>query len=151
MAKHRLSFLPGDKCLHFARGRCLYEERLNPGYHAGWRCRIIRRLEDEYDHFLRQMESFQMDEEEAFGIWDKRLTRLLESDALCADFAANGERELPGCSHVHGDVCMLALPACGGTCRLFRPRPSGQDDPESPEGPEPPDGPGTTPGPEREA
>ncbi|WP_285906144.1 hypothetical protein [Pseudodesulfovibrio pelocollis] len=115
--------LPGDECRHHARGRCLYEEHLNPGYCSTWRCRAIARWESAFDDFLVRAERFELGQEQVAILWERRFTRMVRS-LDCDHYASGGGAELPACAHVRDGLCCLALPPCEGRCRHFRlPRP----------------------------
>jgi hypothetical protein len=114
--------MPGDACRFFRQGRCLYEERLNPGYHLSWRCLVLTRWEGEYDDFLQRAEAFRLDDAPAARLWEKRFEGLLREGINCPRFVSGGVGEVLGCSLLFGDVCLAALPACEGVCRRFLPR-----------------------------
>lgn len=111
--------LPAPGCSHFLRGRCLYEEHLNPGYHADYRCVVLTRLGEVYDTFLNQADAFGLDEALAGDIWQKRLGQLSEADTGCQEHEPGDTEGFPDCAHCLGDVCVLRLPACGGRCQHF--------------------------------
>ncbi len=112
--------LPGRDCRFFQRGRCLYEERLNPGYHAGWRCRVLARWEAAYEDFLRQADAFGLEEASASGLWRQRFERLAAGDPQCLQFQPSREGDLPGCVFVLEGLCLLTLPDCAGLCPRFQ-------------------------------
>lgn len=114
-----ISTFPGTACLYFEEGRCLFEERLNPGYEERWRCTEMARWEKEYDRFMEQAEAFNLDERMASIIWTKRFAKLAGGRKLCECFAPGGDNELLNCAFLHEDICLRELPACTGVCRLF--------------------------------
>ncbi|EPR42172.1 hypothetical protein dsx2_0099 [Desulfovibrio sp. X2] len=114
--------MPGNACRFYRHGRCLYEERLNPGYNASWRCAVVRKWEEEYDEFVQRAEAFGLEDETAGSIWEKRFQSLLRMDVPCEHFGRGGEYELLKCVHLMGDLCLCALPRCEGVCRRFQPR-----------------------------
>jgi len=111
--------LPGKECLYHVRDRCLYEERLNPGYNRRWRCRVLQGWEASYDDFLLRAEAFQLESATVAGLWESRVERLVEQRPDCAEFCRGGT-EVTGCIHTLDELCLLALPVCAGRCRLFR-------------------------------
>lgn len=112
--------LPGDKCVFFRLGCCMYKEVLNPGYHDEFRCRALVDLEAEYDTFLDRAEAFHLDEEMASRIWHSRLTRYAQGGCECPDFRPGDADSVPGCAFALGFLCLKALPKCGGQCTYFR-------------------------------
>jgi len=116
-----ISTLPGTACRFHVQGRCLYEERLNPGYNRQWRCRVLLRWERAYDTFLTQADNFVMEPETAVGIWENRLRRIMNQGHDCPDFQPGGTDGAIGCRHVHGGLCLAALPPCPGQCPRFEP------------------------------
>ncbi len=117
----KITSLPGTSCRFHVLGRCLYEERLNPGYNRQWRCRVLLRWEHAYDTFLAQADNFVMEPETAAGIWEERLRKLMREGHDCPDFLPGGE-DPTGCRHIFGGLCLEALPPCPGQCRRFEPR-----------------------------
>ena len=110
---------PGTACRHYARGRCLYPEALNPGYAEEHRCRVLAFWEAAYEGFLRQAEAFDLSAEQAAQMWRQRFASLDAAETVCADYAfAEGGGSLE-CAFARGDICLLALPRCGGVCRFF--------------------------------
>ena len=126
--------LPGTACRFHIRGRCLYEERLNPGWNRAWRCRVLLRWERAYDTFLDQADNFVMEPATAKGIWENRLQRLMRLGHGCPDFEPGGKDEMTGCRHIHADLCLAALPACPGQCRNFDPGGPGRGTPQRSQG-----------------
>ncbi len=116
--------LPGTSCAFFQRGRCLYEERLNPGYHEGFRCAVLRDWEAAYEDFLRQAEAFGLGESAASGLWQRRFERLAGAAPACPEFQPSRGDDLPGCVFAQEGLCLLALPLCEGQCPRFAVRPS---------------------------
>jgi hypothetical protein len=111
--------LPATGCGHFIRGRCLYEEHLNPGYQAGYRCAVLEKLQAFYDSFLTQADAFGLEESVACGIWEKRLRELCQEDTGCQDHKPDAIDSFPGCLNCLEDVCVLKLPECAGRCQNF--------------------------------
>ncbi len=126
--------LPGVNCASFLQGRCLYEERINPGLHASWRCQVLVRLEEEYDRFLDQAEHFSLDLRTAMNIWENRADALMGVRPPCGEYSPGrldiqelGENERPedavlDCAHYWLGLCLPKLPPCSGVCPLFAPR-----------------------------
>lgn len=110
--------LPGHQCRYFARGRCLYEERLNPGYDRSLRCRVLLEWEASYDDFLLRAEAFRLGAATAAGLWENKIERLVEDIARCENFAPGGT-EATGCANALDELCVCALPPCPGRCRRF--------------------------------
>jgi len=111
--------LPGDVCHHHVRGRCLYEEHLNPGYSSAWRCRAISGWESAFDDFLVRAERFDLSQGQAASLWERRFIRMIRS-CDCDRYEPDGGADLPACVHVRDGLCCLALPPCPGRCRHFR-------------------------------
>lgn len=114
--------LPGTGCRFYERGRCLYEERLNPGYHEEWRCAVLVRWEGVYEDFLRQAEAFGLTDAAASALWQRRFERLAAAPPECPRFQPGPTDELPGCALSTEGLCVLALPECAGQCQHFEPR-----------------------------
>ena len=114
-----LKRLPGHGCRFFARGRCLYEERLNPGYTKKWRCGVLLRWESVYDDFLVRAEAFGLEEDELSELWRERLERLMLQEGRCERYVYSRHVELPSCGNSHETLCLLDLPRCEGRCRRF--------------------------------
>jgi hypothetical protein len=137
--RKRVTFLPGVNCEFYKRGRCFYEERLNPGLHRDWRCQVLLYLEGEYDRLLNQADAFNLDMPTATRIWEGRFRRIVRGVKPCGEYEPGHVRDPAGgpmedeesavvdCLHGWLGLCLLRLPLCEGVCRLFRPRP--QDDP----------------------
>ena len=119
--KGRLVRLPGTACRHYERGRCLYEEALNPGYHRQWRCAVLLGWEAAYDEFLERADSFGLGESELPGLMRRRFERLTDGEVACADYQGGADASLPECRLLVGDLCLLRLPECSGVCRRFAP------------------------------
>lgn len=116
-----VSTLPGTACRFHVQGRCLYEERLNPGYNPDWRCRVLLRWEQAYDTFLAQADNFVMEPETAVGIWEERLQKLMSRGHRCPDFEPGGVDDMTGCRRMHCGLCLAVLPPCPGQCGNFEP------------------------------
>ncbi|MBN2140913.1 MAG: hypothetical protein PHV85_01305 [Desulfovibrionaceae bacterium] len=118
MAKiHRL---PGRGCRFYQKGRCLYEETLNPGLNRDWRCRVLLAWETAYDDFLGQAEAFSLGRDAAVALWERRFQRLVDLDCECPDYLCLPGADLPGCAHALGELCLKALPECPGQCRHYQ-------------------------------
>ena len=119
----RVLRLPAGTCRHFVKGRCDYEEILNPGYHRSYRCPVLGRLENLYDDFLGQAEAFGLNEASASTIWEKRFREMYGKDTGCQAYEPGDMNNFPGCANCLGDVCVLRLPECAGRCRNYAPKP----------------------------
>ena len=120
--------LPGTGCRYYNRGRCLYEERLNPGYHEAWRCRVLTAWERAFDDFVDRAEAFDLGQDRAADLWRLRMRRLGPDG--CEAFVPAGQRapvSVVPCAHAQEDLCLLALPECGGRCRRYEPEPQTPD------------------------
>jgi len=113
---------PAVGCRHFHQGRCLYEERLNPGFHTAWRCSVLTRWESVYDEFLDRAENFGLSETELGVLWHRRFERLAEEAVPCPDAHPSDGETMPECRHLLEDLCLLRLPECAGPCERFRQR-----------------------------
>lgn len=82
----KLTPMPGKACLHYVRGRCLHEERLNPGLNRQWLCRIMLKWENEFDRFIVQADNFRLDEAKAAAIWEERLRKMMLAGPPCEDY-----------------------------------------------------------------
>jgi hypothetical protein len=112
--------LPGDGCRYFARGYCLYEERINPGLRREFSCTVMTILEENFDAFVARGERFGLTCEEAGRIWEQRWAGPLNAGWDCADFTPLPEgAEEGGCRHLLDGVCLLRLPRCPGRCRRY--------------------------------
>lgn len=111
--------LPGTGCRFYVRGRCLYEERLNPGYATGWRCGVLARWEEVYDDFLSRAEAFGVEDANVPGLWRDRFERLMREKTHCERYVYADDREPPCCANAHDRLCLLELPPCEGRCRKF--------------------------------
>ncbi len=120
----RLVRLPGSACRHFERGRCLYEEALNPGYNRQWRCAVLVGWEAAYDEFLDRADRFGIRESELAGLLRRRFERLTGAEVDCEHYAPGADASLPECLLLVGELCLLKLPECGGVCRNFSPMPN---------------------------
>ncbi|GAB7080349.1 hypothetical protein [Megalodesulfovibrio paquesii] len=133
----RLLHFPGQGCHYYWNGRCLLEERRNPGLEQAWRCRVLLAWGEAYDHFLDQAEVFALADETAMGIWRQRMKKLGHPRLWCGEYvlAPDGDDlpDLPpgispedvatvGCLHQLEDMCLKELPACAGVCAHFEPR-----------------------------
>lgn len=113
--------LPGEGCRHFDAGRCLYEEHLNPGYDAGYRCLVLEHWAEAFDEFLLRAEAFRVEQDAVSGLWARQFQRLARTTLHCDRHEFFAEAEAPACRHVSDGLCRLNLPACEGRCRHFRP------------------------------
>lgn len=115
---HNINRLPGTGCTFHLCGKCLYEERLNPGLHKDWRCQVVQDWADDYDKFVDRAEAFNLEIEAVSQMWEDRFVKMMVSKRECPDFHPGGE-EAAGCAHEYGELCHVALPACEGMCRHF--------------------------------
>ncbi|SOB57766.1 conserved protein of unknown function [Pseudodesulfovibrio profundus] len=111
--------LPGLGCRHFAAGRCLYQEHLNPGYNQKWRCRVISRWEAAFDSFVERAECFNVSQEAVPDLWQMRFSRMAREVLQCEDYVFHQEGGVVDCTHVQDDICVLLLPLCQGRCRHY--------------------------------
>ncbi len=135
MTSHLLSF-PGHSCRFHAAGRCVLEERQNPGLEQRWRCRVLQAWGKAYDQLLDQAEIFSLDDETAMAIWNRRMQTLATPQQWCGEYVYcpdqeegfpnlhDGEQEVVTVDCLHGleDLCVLELPICHGVCASFVPR-----------------------------
>lgn len=110
---------PASACGHYHLGRCLYEERLNPGFREPWRCRVLTDWEKAYDDFLLRAEAFHLEPAHAVELWEARLERLLVQARQCPDFASGAEETATGCLNELEGLCLVLLPECGGRCSHY--------------------------------
>ena len=112
--------LPGDGCRHWCRGRCLYEEHLNPGLELGYACSAMQRIEQRFDDFVVRGEILGVTAEEAGRIWQHRVAQALCKGWDCPDYEdlLDDTGELL-CRHFEDGLCLHLLPACPGRCRKF--------------------------------
>lgn len=114
-----IKHLPGNECQHYVRGRCFYEERLNPGYAEHWRCQVLARWESAFDDFLSRAEYFGVAQDAVPDLWGRQFQRLARDVFHCRNYTYSHEAEVPACrQHVDG-VCIMSLPRCMGRCRHF--------------------------------
>jgi len=111
--------LPGDGCLHHIRGRCLYQEHLNPGYSTEWQCRVLLHWEDAYDNFLLRADALNVSQDAVPDLWGRQFERLARQTFDCDKYKYGPDCGVPACSHVHDGLCHQALPQCQGRCRHF--------------------------------
>ncbi|SDL13000.1 hypothetical protein SAMN05660337_2191 [Maridesulfovibrio ferrireducens] len=116
-----ISKMPGHMCRFYKKGKCLYDELLNPGYNAELRCKILVGLEDEYDKLLRQAEAFKLSAEVVSELWDLRIAEHRASTGGCHKNTMQGEDTYPLCSDGYEDICLLEFPRCEGICDKFMP------------------------------
>ncbi|GAB6035981.1 hypothetical protein JCM15519_05400 [Fundidesulfovibrio butyratiphilus] len=108
--------LPGVNCRHYAYGRCLYEEHLNPGYDQSVRCEALARLVSAYDDFLRRCEALGLSEKRVAELLNERLASLGGQETCCHAGPRGATNLLEGCEHSCQDVCLLKMPRCPGQC-----------------------------------
>lgn len=118
--------LPGSGCRHHVRGRCLYEEHLNPGFHEGFRCLVLDGWETEFEDFVDRVEAFGLGQGQAAGLWSRRFAALVAGGRDCPDYrppsvTSGAEGDLLGCAHFEAGLCLLRLPVCDGVCSRFEP------------------------------
>lgn len=120
--------MPGTHCVHYLQGRCLFEERRNPGLHRQWQCAVLKEWEEAYDTFLNQAENFQLDMDLATRIWAGRLGGMLQQPGSCHAYERRleedpGEQDdVLGCVHSWAGLCLLTMPRCQGMCSCFEHR-----------------------------
>ncbi|MBF0482713.1 MAG: hypothetical protein HQK81_07455 [Desulfovibrionaceae bacterium] len=117
----KIAPFPGAACDYHRSGRCLYEERLNPGLDASWRCAALAACEAAFDGFLTQADNFGLSDVRAVAIWKTRFAGLTEKRPDCGRFEPDQEGGYPGCVHLDRDVCLMRLPKCPGVCPNYRP------------------------------
>ncbi len=118
----RVTKMPGRMCRFYKNGKCLYEEKLNPGYNRQWRCTVLKGLEGEYDKLLRQADNFHLDEHAFSEFWEQRIEEYLKSAVVCRKMVPHDEEGLPFCAALHKEICLFEQPECGGVCNHFKPR-----------------------------
>lgn len=119
--------LPGQECLYHTGGRCLYEEKLNPGYADQWRCRVLTRWESAFDDFLARAESFGVEQAAVPDLWERQFERLARQAFACESYVYCHGAEAPACVHAMDGVCRLSLPVCEGRCRHFEAQTESED------------------------
>ncbi|MFO7818203.1 MAG: hypothetical protein R6V39_11080 [Desulfovibrionales bacterium] len=109
--------LPGNNCIHYVCGHCVYWEVLNPGYHCEWKCAVLSSLLESYDHLLRQADKFDLNRDQIKQIWKNRLT-----DGLplwnCPQYMPDKGND-DECIYLLHTHCILKMPVCSGRCRFF--------------------------------
>jgi len=116
----KLERLPAGECYHYIVGRCLYEERLNPGYRKSYRCQVLNRWESAYDDFLVRAEAMGVEQESVPGLWDIQFRRMARDAFHCRTHMFNNDFNPPACSHELDGLCVLGLPKCSGRCRHYQ-------------------------------
>lgn len=111
--------LPGQGCRHYAGGRCLYQEHLNPGYSVDFRCRVLLRWEDAFDDFLLRAEAMNVAQDAVPDLWGRKFERLARQAFDCSEYVYSPDCNAPACIHVHDGLCRPALPVCEGRCRHY--------------------------------
>lgn len=119
-AMTEIAKLPGEGCRHFEGGGCLYEEHLNPGYDAGYRCRVLEHWAEAYDAFLVRAEAFRVEPEAVSELWARQFQRLARKTFRCERYEFCAGTGAPACRHVVDGLCRLNLPPCEGRCRHYR-------------------------------
>jgi len=119
-ARAKIAPFPGATCDFHRSGRCLYEERLNPGLDASLRCVALLACEAAFDGFLAQADNFGLSDGRAFDLWEARFAKLTEKRPDCVHFVPSQEGEYPGCVHLLDDLCRRLLPKCPGVCPHYR-------------------------------
>ena len=114
----KLYFFPGQGCLYYRSGHCLYEEVLNPGYNRHWQCKVLLKWEKEYDTLINQAEYFQLNPAQVEGIWERRMARRMNFGWECKHYVPREGEEK--CIYLYGNICILALPRCRGRCHLYQ-------------------------------
>ncbi len=121
--------MPGRACGHYAGGRCLYGERLNPGYHVSWRCRVLKQWEKEYDDFVHRAEAFGLEDAAAKPMLEKHFQKVLKQAIACPRFEPEASAGMPPCLHLLDELCLKELPVCHGVCRFFKPADKPSEEP----------------------
>jgi len=116
--------LPGDGCRHYVFGRCLYEERLNPGYRRSYRCQVLNRWESAYDDFLSRAEAMGVRQESVPELWEIQFQRMAREAFHCRTHVFNHDFRPPACRHELDGLCVLGLPKCNGRCRHYGAEPA---------------------------
>lgn len=111
--------LPGQGCRHHIAGRCLYEEHLNPGYAAEYRCSVLVRWETAFDNFLERAESFNVAQDAVPDVWGRQFERMAREAFDCELYSYAPDVGAPACAHNHDGLCRHALPVCEGRCRHY--------------------------------
>ena len=115
----RINRMPACDCRYHQGGRCLFEERLNPGYHQRWRCGVLKGWEEAYDDFLDRAEAFSLEPDTASRLWEERLRRLIERAGTCPEYAPGGPDNGTGCVYEFEALCLRLMPPCEGMCRRY--------------------------------
>ena len=118
----KVTKMPGRMCRFYQNGRCLYEEKLNPGYIREWRCRVLKDLEGEYDKLLLQADNFHLDEQAFRDLWEQRIEEHLKSTVVCRKMVPRDDEGFPFCAALFEEVCLFEQPECEGVCSRFKPR-----------------------------
>jgi hypothetical protein len=146
----KITPLPGKRCALYVAGRCLLQERRNPGLRQEWRCKVLVAWENEYEKFLTQADNFQLDEQLSVKIWRQRMEAILSSQPVCPNYRPSwrniedGEPPtIPSPAEVGGffggldmsqedaeiacadswvGLCLHALPVCEGVCQWYEER-----------------------------
>ena len=112
--------LPGDGCRFLVAGRCLYEERVNPGLCRDFACTVLATLEGHFDEFVTRGEILGLSSEQAGRIWEERMSKALNIGWDCANFISL--RDDAGevlCGHFVEGICLVRMPHCPGRCRHY--------------------------------
>ncbi len=112
--------IPGDGCRFRVAGRCLYEERINPGLCREFACTVLSVLEGHFDEFVTRGEILGLSSGQAGRIWEERMAKALNIGWDCANFASLlDEAGEVVCRHFVEGICLLRMPPCLGRCRHF--------------------------------
>lgn len=114
--------MPARECGFHVQGRCLYQERLNPGYSPEWKCSVLCGWERAFDDFLARAEAFGLEQREVNTLWSRRFERLARKGVDCPEYVHDSMQDPPGCAWQHESLCLLALPECEGRCRHYQVR-----------------------------
>ena len=114
--------LPACDCKYYEQGRCLLEERRNPGYQRSWRCSVLGGWETAYDDFLDRAEAFHLGPGDVSRLWGDRFKRLVDKASECSDYAPGGQENGTGCIHEFEALCLRKIPPCMGMCRHYERR-----------------------------
>lgn len=113
--------MPGDGCRFFYVGHCLYDEHMNPGLHAQFRCAVLATLDEDFDAFVVRCEKLSVEVETAGRIWHKRCEEMLGQHWPCLSYMPDAEADDPDlCAYLLWGLCTLRLPVCPGRCRHYR-------------------------------
>ncbi|WP_147821587.1 hypothetical protein [Salidesulfovibrio onnuriiensis] len=125
----KLRRMPAEDCRFHLKERCLYQERLNPGYCREWRCSVLEDWERIFDEFLHRAEAFGLELREVNELWARQFDRLMRGNLECDRYEYDPGQDPPGCVWQHDGLCIPALPECSGRCRHYEVRRTKKDTP----------------------